>query len=162
MPDYARYFRQDLLSDCNLIISWPAASGSGDDPAATAETPTCTTADESNNEEAPNACQSVSLPAHQIVLFNSKHFEAQVCRTAEPNCMCMVRMPNGLVATQLYNSSTVSEAAFKARYDQSIASIWCTSIVLHLTASCVVSDDHTSPDLGAGPALAETIQQQLN
>lgn len=70
MADYARYFKDKLLSDCNIIISWPSENGSsGVQHQGTSGQVTGT----------PRS--SRSLPGHQLVLFKSSIFEAQVSPT---------------------------------------------------------------------------------
>lgn len=89
MPDYSRYFTQDLLSDCDLVISWheedglsPASEDVSEDTPCAAAAAAHEAADKfppvSTNRNSEVLCTSVSLPAHQIVLFTSRHFEAQV------------------------------------------------------------------------------------
>lgn len=79
MSVYARYFKQQLLSDCNLIISWPRAISPHDGDESME---CCSVTDEQPEdgavEDADIIRDSISFPAHQLVLFQSSHFEAQV------------------------------------------------------------------------------------
>lgn len=64
MPEYARYFKQQLLSDCQLVISWPKR----DDCCAMdclSETKVQLGAQQELDVQAEISCGSTCLPAHQ-------------------------------------------------------------------------------------------------
>lgn len=81
MSEYARYFKQELLSDCDLVISWPDTAVPPDPlgfDSTYCHAYTCEEGEqyEDRGHEATNGVYS--FPAHQLVLNQSSHFEAQV------------------------------------------------------------------------------------
>jgi hypothetical protein len=101
MRSYVRHFKQDTIADCELIIRlrdaktetcdavWPlkrarlsaAASTEATEAARAAQAASVSAGSgegETQEEEAPAKSLLVSFPTHQIILFDSEYFEAQV------------------------------------------------------------------------------------
>lgn len=81
MAGYARYFKKELLSDCNIVISWPAEDDSSSGPHRSKD-----------GDGMPRS--SRTFPGHQIVLIKSSIFEAQVTRGAARETAVAVQYAN--------------------------------------------------------------------
>lgn len=93
MSEYAKYFKQQLLSDCDLVISWPK-----DDDCWFLDCLFEADFDE-RIKDANMHRASTRFPAHQLILFKCSHFEAQVNHTLRQDAYCGISIQASMIVS---------------------------------------------------------------